>query len=63
MYNTQEKLRAPADFDGPVKDRKCTDVLFTLLIVAMWVAMTIVGITSIQEVCQSTALLLFCAYR
>ncbi|CAM9966712.1 unnamed protein product [Ascophyllum nodosum] len=49
MYNTQEKLRAPADFDGPVKDRKCTDVLFTLLIVAMWVAMTIVGITSIQE--------------
>lgn len=50
MPGINEKLRAPPDFDGPIKDRKCTDIPFTLLIIALWVAMTIVGITSIQEV-------------
>lgn len=45
-----DKLRAPADFDGPVKDRKCTDILFTLAIIALWIAMTFVGVTSIQDV-------------
>lgn len=50
MPGMNEKLRAPPDFDGPIKDRKCTDIPFTLLIIALWVAMTVVGITSIQEV-------------
>lgn len=45
-----DRLRAPPDFDGPVKDRKCTDVIFMILIICMWVAMTVVGITSINEV-------------
>lgn len=45
-----DKLRAPADFHGPIEDRKCTDILFTLFIIVMWIAMTSVGITSVQEV-------------
>lgn len=46
----EDKLVAPTGFDGPVKDRSCTDVIFTILLVVVWVAMTVVGITSIQEV-------------
>lgn len=39
-----DKLVAPADFDGPTGQRHCTDVLCSLLIVAMWAAMTYIGI-------------------
>lgn len=42
--NDHVKLRAAPDFDGPVKDRHCTDVFCMLLLVASWVAMTGVGI-------------------
>ncbi|CAM9992914.1 unnamed protein product, partial [Phaeothamnion confervicola] len=45
---TSKKLEAPANFSGAT-DRKCTDVLFSVLIVGMWVAMTVVGIESVQE--------------
>jgi len=44
-----EKLKATADFAGPVEKRSCTDVLFLLLIIAAWVAMTGVGIDSIEQ--------------
>ncbi|CAM9629371.1 unnamed protein product [Hapterophycus canaliculatus] len=44
-----EKLRAPPDFDGPVQSRKCTDLIFMAAIIIMWVTMTAVGITSVQE--------------
>ncbi|CAM9134848.1 unnamed protein product [Choristocarpus tenellus] len=43
------KLTAPADFDGPVKNRKCTDIIFMVLIVCLWVAMTWIGADSISE--------------
>ncbi|CAM9466342.1 unnamed protein product [Ectocarpus sp. 8 AP-2014] len=45
----QDKLTAPPEFDGPVRDRKCTDIIFTLAIVIMWVTMTAVGISSVQQ--------------
>lgn len=43
------KLEAPPDFDGPTDNRRCTDVLFSILICAMWVAMTAVGIYAVQR--------------
>lgn len=45
-----DKLSAPPDFDGPVRNRKCTDIIFLVAIVAMWIAMTAVGIASVREV-------------
>ena len=45
-----EKLVAPPDFQGPsTKERKCTDVLCTLLVVVMWCVMTGVGIYAVRE--------------
>jgi hypothetical protein len=44
-----EKLVAPADFDGPTKERRCTDVLCLLMLVAAWIAMTAIGIYSFSE--------------
>lgn len=46
----EDKLSAPPDFDGPVRNRKCTDIIFLVAIVAMWIAMTAVGIASVREV-------------
>ena len=43
------KLRAPPDFDGPLEDRYCTDVLLLLLLLGMWVAMTGVGLYAVEE--------------
>ena len=37
------KLKAPKGFDGPGKSRKCTDVLFMLLLCVNWCGMTYVG--------------------
>jgi len=42
-------LEAPADWDGPVEDRRCTDVILLLLIICMWVAMTGVGAYAVTE--------------
>lgn len=44
-----EKLVRSADFDGPTKDRRCTDVLCIGLIFAMWGVMTGIGIYAMQE--------------
>jgi hypothetical protein len=38
-----DKLQAPPDFNGPTSDRHCRDVLCTILIVAMWISMTVLG--------------------
>uniref|UniRef100_A0A7S2HA85 Choline transporter-like protein n=1 Tax=Helicotheca tamesis TaxID=374047 RepID=A0A7S2HA85_9STRA len=38
-----EKLVAPADFDGPTKDRHCTDIFCSILLLCMWIAMTGLG--------------------
>lgn len=45
------KMTAPADFAGPGKNRRCTDILCCLLICAAWVAMTGVGmvVTGLAE--------------
>ena len=43
-----QPLAAPEGFDGPVK-RRCTDVLFMLLLIASWVAMTVIGIDSVKK--------------
>jgi choline transporter-like protein 2/4/5 len=42
----KEGMIAPPDFDGPTTDRKCTDILFAILILVCWVAMTGLGIYS-----------------
>jgi hypothetical protein len=39
-----EKLVAAPDFRGPVEHRHCTDILFLVLLFAMWTAMTGIGI-------------------
>jgi hypothetical protein len=44
-YN-KDRLSAPADFDGPTGNRKCTDILFALLMLVMWASMTALGIYS-----------------
>mmetsp|Transcript_37605 Transcript_37605/g.80219 ORF Transcript_37605/g.80219 Transcript_37605/m.80219 type:complete len:658 (-) Transcript_37605:105-2078(-) len=44
-----EKLTAPPDFDGPTSRRRFTDVLCTLLLIAMWVSMTGLGIYGMQN--------------
>ena len=45
----EEKLVRSADFDGPTRNRHCTDILCLGLIIACWVAMTIIGIYAINE--------------
>ena len=44
-----EKLVAPADFDGPTSTRHCTDVFCLLILIAAWVVMTGIGIYAIGE--------------
>lgn len=44
-----EGLSAPPDFDGPTSHRSCTDVIFALLMVISWGAMTAVGEFSVFE--------------
>lgn len=44
-----QKLEAPADFDGPTKNRKCTDVLCSLLFIAALTVMTAVGTRAVVE--------------
>ncbi|KAL7572907.1 hypothetical protein ACA910_004551 [Epithemia clementina (nom. ined.)] len=44
------KLRAPPDFDGPMDHgRRCTDFLCLLLLFAMWISLTGVGIHVMSE--------------
>jgi hypothetical protein len=44
-----EKLRAAADWSGPVQQRYCTDLLWLILICLSWVGMTVVGIYAVQN--------------
>uniref|UniRef100_A0A7S1VN07 Choline transporter-like protein n=2 Tax=Grammatophora oceanica TaxID=210454 RepID=A0A7S1VN07_9STRA len=44
-----DKLVAPHDFSGPTGSRHCTDVLCTLLLIASWALMTMLGIYSIMN--------------
>jgi len=45
----EDELQAPADWDGPVEDRRCTDILVLLMLWASWIAMTGVGIYAVTE--------------
>lgn len=47
-YN-KKKLSAPPDFDGPTANRRCTDILFAIILLLCWVAMTAVGIYSLRS--------------
>ena len=44
-----EKLIAPADWDGPVKQRYCTDLLCLIMLVVTWFAMTWIGIYAVAN--------------
>uniref|UniRef100_A0A7S4J5U8 Choline transporter-like protein n=1 Tax=Odontella aurita TaxID=265563 RepID=A0A7S4J5U8_9STRA len=44
-----EKLQAPPDFSGPVQNRRCTDVLCSLLLVLTWAAMTGLGFYAVSN--------------
>lgn len=43
------KLEAPRNFDGPTRDRRCTDVLCLLLLVASWAGMSAIGYYAVTE--------------
>jgi hypothetical protein len=43
------KHSAHGSFEGCVKNRRSTDCLFLLLIIAMWIAMTVIGSTSVRN--------------
>ena len=45
----QSTIRAPDDFDGPVKTRSCTDVFCLILMYLMFGTMTGIGIYSISK--------------
>mmetsp|Transcript_2262 Transcript_2262/g.3599 ORF Transcript_2262/g.3599 Transcript_2262/m.3599 type:complete len:654 (-) Transcript_2262:40-2001(-) len=47
--DTGVKMAAPDGFDGPTNDRVCTDVLCSLLFIAMLVVMTGIGIHAIEN--------------
>ena len=44
-----DKLVAAADFDGPTKDRHCTDVLCFILIIISWVVMSGIGAYAVRN--------------
>lgn len=50
MTGMNDKLSVAPGFDGPIKNRKCTDIIFFVAIICMWIAMTAVGIASVTEV-------------
>jgi hypothetical protein len=49
QLSESKKLVAPPDFQGPTTRRQCTDVLFALLLMAAWAAMTVLGVHVIQN--------------
>ena len=49
VNHNNERLVAPADFDGPTKHRHCTDVLCLLLLLGVWVVMTVIGVYALLE--------------
>ena len=49
LDDERSALRAPADFDGPLENRHCTDVFMLLLLFALWSAMTVVGLYVVDK--------------
>lgn len=47
--NEETKLSAPVNFRGPTDNRGCTDVFFTLAIIASWAAMTWLGLFALRN--------------
>eukprot|EP00538_Stauroneis_constricta_P011380 CAMPEP_0119551812 /NCGR_PEP_ID=MMETSP1352-20130426/4955_1 /TAXON_ID=265584 /ORGANISM="Stauroneis constricta, Strain CCMP1120" /LENGTH=677 /DNA_ID=CAMNT_0007597927 /DNA_START=70 /DNA_END=2103 /DNA_ORIENTATION=- len=45
----RERFVAPADWDGPVESRRCTDLFCFFLLVASWIAMTYIGAYAISN--------------
>eukprot|EP00980_Cylindrotheca_fusiformis_P012449 scaffold3054_cov129-Cylindrotheca_fusiformis.AAC.13 len=45
----KEKLRAAADWSGPVENRYCTDLLWLILLLISWLAMTVIGIIVVRD--------------
>jgi len=43
LSERDKRLHAPPDFNGPSSNRKCTDILFALILLIMWGAMTALG--------------------
>ena len=43
------RLVASADFDGPTKDRHCTDFLCFILIIVSWVVMSAIGAYAVMN--------------
>eukprot|EP00559_Dactyliosolen_fragilissimus_P001904 CAMPEP_0184864728 /NCGR_PEP_ID=MMETSP0580-20130426/15932_1 /TAXON_ID=1118495 /ORGANISM="Dactyliosolen fragilissimus" /LENGTH=456 /DNA_ID=CAMNT_0027363639 /DNA_START=83 /DNA_END=1450 /DNA_ORIENTATION=- len=48
-HRSGDKMKAPDGFDGPTDKRSYTDILFGILIVLMWGAMTGIGIYAFQK--------------
>mmetsp|Transcript_2504 Transcript_2504/g.5963 ORF Transcript_2504/g.5963 Transcript_2504/m.5963 type:complete len:703 (+) Transcript_2504:182-2290(+) len=44
-----DKLRAAADFNGPVEDRYCTDLLMLVLLCLCWAGMTAIGAYAVHN--------------
>ena len=47
--DANDKLVAPPDFDGPVTDRRCTDILCLIMLWASWIAMSAVGAFAVKN--------------
>lgn len=62
MVGMQDKLSVGPDFDGPVRARKCTDIIFTLAIILLWITMTGVGISSVREVGEGRVQINYCCH-
>lgn len=44
-----KKLEKSADWNGPIKERSCTDVLFILGLIVAWIFMTYIGIVASKD--------------
>lgn len=48
-----EEFIATPEFDGPCKNRDCTDIFFLLLLLAAWTAMTLIGLAAVGAIDSS----------
>ena len=44
-----KQLEAPPDFQGPTDKRRCTDVFFAFVLIAVWALMTMLGMHVTQN--------------
>jgi len=49
LQHETEKIVAPPDFSGPTGKRRCTDGLFSILLITSWAAMTYFGYEAIKH--------------